>query len=79
LLEIGAPRWEAASRRSDTFKRPRKRHQEAFTGVYEKRPIEKTFSALQRLSPRVTVRTKPPMTGGAQFGLLQYVGHVRPD
>jgi hypothetical protein len=49
------------------------------TSLQEKRPHEKPFSALQRLSPQATVRTTPPMTGGAQFGLLQYVGHVRPE
>jgi hypothetical protein len=40
----------------------------AVASLQEKRPHEKPFSALQRLSPGATVRTKPPMTGGAQFG-----------
>jgi hypothetical protein len=26
-----------------------------------------------------TVRTMPSMTGGSEFGLLQYVGHARPE
>ena len=37
------------------------------------------FSAIQRRSPWATVHTVPAMTGGAHFGLLQYVGHVRPE
>jgi hypothetical protein len=57
----------------------RKRRRWTLQANNKKRPIKKTFSALQRLSPRATVRTKPLMTGGAQFGLLQYVGHVRPE
>jgi hypothetical protein len=49
------------------------------TGLQQKRPIKKTFSALQRRLPQATVRTMPSMPDGAHFGLLQYVGHVRPD
>jgi hypothetical protein len=32
-----------------------------------------------RRALQATVRTTPSMSGGSQFGLLQYVGHVRPE
>jgi hypothetical protein len=37
------------------------------------------FSHFQQRSPWATVRTAPSMAGGAHFGLLQCVGHIRPE
>jgi len=37
------------------------------------------FSDGQRQSPWATVHPMPSMTGGARFGLSQYVGPVRPE
>ena len=37
------------------------------------------FSHFQQRSPWATVRTEPSMAGGAHFGLLQCVGHIRPE
>jgi hypothetical protein len=51
----------------------------AVTSLQEKRPIEKPFSALQRRAAQAIVRNTPSMPGGSEFGLLQYVGHVRPE
>jgi hypothetical protein len=50
----------------------------AVAGLQEKRPVKKTFSALQRRFLQAIVSTMPSITGDSQFGLLQYVGHVRP-
>jgi hypothetical protein len=66
-----------SSCRSATIKLGRRRR--PWPGPRKIHRCECSFSGGQRRPPRATVRPMPSMTGGARFGLSQYVGHARPE
>jgi hypothetical protein len=51
----------------------------AIAGSQRKTSARETVFGFTAAFGAATVRTLPSMTGGSEFGLLQYVGHVRPE
>jgi hypothetical protein len=56
-----------------------KRRQGPLHAFKKKRPIDKNVFGFTVAVGAATLRAMPSMSGGSQFGLLKYAGHVRPD
>jgi hypothetical protein len=64
--------------RTETFKQRCMRRQLPLQ-AFNKCPMQMLVSRFTATAPWATVHAKPSLSGGAQFGLLQHVGHVRPQ
>ena len=78
-MAVRSRRRTSARGRTETLKGQYIRYQRETTGLHENVSSKDLLFHSQQRRLLATVRTEPSMTGGAQFGLLQYVGHIRPE